>query len=382
MHSDRKTVFLVDDDLTNLKVGDDALSGAYNVFTFNSGARLLKMMEKRLPDLILLDVEMPGMDGYETIKRLKSQRVTSQIPVIFLTGKSDGESELKGLSLGAIDYIFKPFSPPLLRKRLEVHLLVEAQKLELLNFNNNLQKMVEAKTRTVLELQNAILQTMAELVERRDSVTGGHIERTQNYLRILLHALLESGLHKKEVLSWDLNLVLQSTQLHDVGKIGIKDYILLKPGRLTKEEFEKIKAHTTYGEEVIDAIKRSTTERAFLDYAKVLAGAHHEKWDGSGYPRGLKGAQIPLLGRALAVVDVYDALVSDRPYKKAYTHEQAVGIISDSKGTHFDPDLVDLFSTVADRFYEITSLNKPADLALEKTGRLSWVVSFPAGAGD
>jgi putative two-component system response regulator len=298
---------------------------------------------------------MPDMNGYETIKRLKAKQEISHIPVIFLTAKSDGESELEGLSLGAIDYIVKPFSPPLLLKRIEVHLLVESQKQELINFNTNLLEMVEAKTKTVVDLQNAVLKTMAELVECREDITGGHIERTQNYLRVLLFALIERGLYKEETSTWNMNLVLQSTPLHDVGKVVIKDCVLLKPGKLTAEEYEHIKKHTIFGEEVIDRIKKNTAEQAFLDYAKVFAGSHHEKWDGSGYPRGLVGEEIPLLGRAMAIADVYDALVSARPYKNALSHEEAVCTITDSKGTHFDPSLVDIFLSVSDKFKEISS---------------------------
>ena len=358
MGSDRKTIFLVDDDITNLTIGDNILSEFYNVFTLNSAKLLFKMLEKHIPDLILLDVEMPEMNGYETIKLLKEKEKTGHIPVIFLTAKSDSENELEGLSLGAIDYIIKPFSPPLLLKRIEVHLLVESQKKELINFNNNLQEMVETKTKTVIELQNAILRTMAELVECRDDITGGHIERTQSYLGVLLDALLEHGLYKEEISSWNLNLVLQSTQLHDVGKIIIKDYILQKPGKLTEEEYEKIKEHTTFGEEIIERIKKNTTEQTFLDYAKVFAGSHHEKWNGTGYPRGLKGAEIPLLGRIMAIADVYDALVSDRPYKKALTNEEAIKIIIESKATHFDPDIAELFLGVSGKFNEIAVNNK------------------------
>ena len=359
MNFDRKTIFFVDDDITNLTVGDEILSEFYNVFTLNSGVLLLKMLNKLSPDLILLDVEMPEMDGYETIRRLKSNNGTCNIPVIFLTAKSDSESELLGLSLGAIDYIIKPFSPPLLLKRIEVHLLVQSQKQQLINFNEKLQEMVDAKTKTIVELQNAILRTMAELVECRDDITGGHIERTQNYLKILLTALLEKGIDKEETASWDINLVLQSTQLHDVGKIVIKDSILQKPGKLTDEEFERIKKHTTFGELIIDKIKRSTSEIEFLNYAKVFAGTHHEKWDGTGYPNGLKGKEIPVLGRIMAIVDVYDALVSKRPYKGALSHEAAVDIIKNERGTHFDPELIDLFLGVADKFREVTDNLKP-----------------------
>jgi len=350
MSIDRKTIFLVDDDVTNLTQGKNALTEHYKVFTLASGERLLNMLEKNIPDLILLDVEMPDMNGYEIIKIIKSKKETEHIPVIFLTSKNDDNSELEGLSLGAIDYIGKPFSIPLLLKRIEVHLLVESQRQELKNYNDRLQEMVTAKTKSVVKLQDAILKNMVELVERRDYTTGGHIERTTRYLGILLNAMKKNGLQKEAISSWDLDLVLQSARLHDVGKIAIKDSVLQKAGSLTKEEFDEIKKHTTVGEEVIEKIKKNSEEQAFLEHAGIFAATHHEKWDGSGYPRGLKGDDIPLQGRLLAIADVYDALVSDRPYKKAFTHEEAVKIIADGKGKHFDPVLTDLFLSVSDEF--------------------------------
>ena len=358
MSAERKTIFLVDDDATNLVVGKTALIDHYNILTMDSGARLLKILEKNIPDLILLDVEMPEMNGYEIIKIMKSRRETENIPIIFLTAKSEIDSELEGLSLGAIDYIIKPFSAPLLLKRIEVHLLVEAQKHELMNYNNRLQEMVDTKTKSVLRLQNAILSTMSELVEQRDSATGGHIERTTLYLGILLKEMIRLNLYKDKMALWDLDLVQQSAQLHDVGKIAIKDSILQKPGRLTPEEFEEIKKHTTVGEEIIEEIKRKSEEQVFLEHAGIFAATHHEKWDGSGYPRGLKGEEIPLQGRLLAVVDVYDALVSERPYKEALSHEQAVDIIKKGKGSHFDPQMVDLFLNVADELKSVASLKE------------------------
>jgi len=350
---ERKTIFIVDDDVTNLTIGSDTLSDSYNIFTFISGRLLLKKLEKYMPDMILLDVDMPEMDGYEVIKKIKGDGKTSHVPVIFLTAKNDCESELEGLSLGAIDYIIKPFSPPLLRKRIEVHLLVESQKHELQDFNKNLKRMVEAKTRTVTELQNAILNTMTKLVDRRDDITGGHIDRTQRYMQVLLEKMPDDDQYRDESTTWDMELVVQSTRLHDIGKIAIKDNILLKPGKLTDEEFEVIKTHTSIGEEAITEIENNTTEHKFLEYSKVFAATHHERWDGSGYPRGLKGGETPLLGRAMALVDVYDALVSVRPYKEPFSHEKAVEIISEESGTHFDPGIVDLFLSVSDQFKQI-----------------------------
>ena len=360
MDTKRKTIFLVDDDMTNLTIGKKALAGAYNVFTLNSGAVLLEMLENIRPDLILLDVNMPEMDGYEAI-RLVKQGSHADIPVIFLTALSNEEMEIKGLSLGAIDYITKPFSAPLLLKRLEVHLLVEeqkrelvAQKRELLFFNNNLTQMVDEKAGTVIELKNAILSTMAELVEYRDEITGGHIIRTQRYIKVLMDAMKNEQVYPDEVSALDEELVLQSCQLHDVGKIAVKDSILSKPSKLTQEEFETIKAHTTFGEKVIMQLKEKTRDSDFLEYARIFAISHHEKWDGSGYPKALKGEEIPLLGRMMAVGDVYDALVEARPYKTAYSHEKAVQIIQEGDGTHFDPALINLFNKIHHEFDKIS----------------------------
>ena len=343
MKNGRSIVIIVDDDITNLTIAKNTLTENYDAFTVPSGKKLFQLLEKLTPNLILLDVEMPEMDGYEVIERLKSNEATAEIPVIFVTANIDPESEVEGLSLGAIDYITKPFSRELLLKRIEVHLLVEAQRLELKNYSQNLEKMVSQKTKTVFELQSAILKTVAELVESRDNITGGHIERTQSYLKLLVDCLLEHGICTEELSAWDINLFVTSSQLHDVGKISIKDSILMKPGKLTDEEFEEMKKHAVYGIDIVEKIEASTPESAFLRHAKILAGSHHEKWNGSGYPYGFKGEEIPLQGRLMAIVDVYDALTNDRPYKKAFPHEEAVKIIRDGLGTHFDPVLGDIF---------------------------------------
>jgi putative two-component system response regulator len=294
----------------------------------------------------LLDVKMPGMDGYEAIRRLKANKNTADIPVVFLTSLNNEEMELKGLSMGAVDYIAKPFSAPLLLKRIEILLLVESQKRELLFFNNNLNQLVEEKTQTVTELKDTILSTMAELVECRDEVTGGHIARTQYYVKTLLRGMKAYGVYEAELADIDEGLAVQSCQLHDVGKIAISDAILLKPDKLATDEFEKIKEHTVFGEKVILQLKARTLDGGFAEYARIFAISHHEKWDGSGYPYGLAGEAIPLLGRIMAIADVYDALVEPRPYKEPYTHDEAVQIILGGRGKHFDPALVDLFEKV------------------------------------
>lgn len=355
MDAGRKTIFLVDDDATNLMVGKNVLSKTYNVFTLNSGPRLFKFLERVKPDLILLDITMPEMSGYEVMKQLKSDLDTASIPVIFLTALDSEETEFEGLSLGARDFVTKPFLPTLLLKRIELHLLVESQRQELVNYNNNLEEMVEEKIKTVVELKNVVLKTMAELVEYRDEITGGHVDRTQRYVKVMIDGMRENCVYLDEVNSWDEALVLQSSQLHDVGKISIKDSILFKPGKLTVEEFEEIKGHTTFGEKVITNLIDSTTDSGFLEYARIFAISHHEKWNGKGYPNGLAGEDIPLLGRMMAIADVYDALVTDRPYKRAFSHEEAVKIITEDSGTHFDPALIEVFLGAHDKFRRISS---------------------------
>jgi len=343
MEENKEIIVMVDDDLTNLNVARNNLSGIYSIVTVPSGEKLFSLLDKITPSLILLDIEMPDMNGYEVIKRLKVNEKTAHIPVIFLTAKIDPSSEIEGLNLGAVDYITKPFSRELLVKRINLHLLIEKQKIELLKYSLTLESEVGKQTQTVLELQNAIIKIIAELVECRDSITGGHIERTQHYIRLLVDFLVEHDIYADEISTWDIDLFVMSSQLHDVGKITIRDDILMKPGKLTAEEFEEIKFHTIAGVDIIRRIEENTTESEFLVYAAALAGSHHEKWDGTGYPYGLKETEIPLHGRLMALVDVYDALTNDRPYKKAFTHEEAIDIIKDGNGTHFDPEIANIF---------------------------------------
>jgi putative two-component system response regulator len=352
MQYERKKVILVDDNPINLKLARNTLMGKYDVFTVPSAEKLFQLLEKTLPDIILLDVLMPEMSGYEAIGILKKDPRTADIPVLFLTSKSDTSSELEGFTLGAVDYIAKPFSPQLLLKRVDVHVLVESQKKELKHINENLQQIVDEKTSAVLELQNAVLKTMSNLVECRDDVTGGHVERTERFLGLLVDEMLRLGVYKDVLDTWDIKLFLQSAQLHDVGKIAIRDNILMKPAPLTKEEFEEMKKHTSFGETVIEKIQQGARESVFLTHAKIMAGTHHEKWDGLGYPRGIAGSNIPLQGRLMAVVDVYDALISERPYKKAFPPQEAVRIITEGSGIQFDPALMDVFVAAAGRFHK------------------------------
>ncbi|MDR1731114.1 MAG: response regulator [Synergistaceae bacterium] len=363
-------VLAVDDSAANLKLVKNALTKKFAVFTVPSARKMFAFLESEtdlLPDLILLDIAMPEMSGYEAIKRLKEDERTRNIPIIFLTAHDSPEKEIEGLTLGAVDYVAKPIIPPILLQRVGVHITLErqrqklamqakeleSQRLALVQFNESLQSLVEEKSGDVIQLQNVILQTVVNLVENRDDITGRHIERTQKDLKIMVDGLKAMGLYQEQVEAWNVDVLLQSSLLHDVGKIAVSDTILNKPGKLTPEEFEEIKKHPVAGARIIDNIMASVNDGTFLNYARIFAEAHQEKWDGSGYPYGLSGENIPLEGRIMDVVDVYDALISERPYKKAFSHDAAVEIIRNGKGTHFDPVLVDVFLTVADKFRDV-----------------------------
>jgi putative two-component system response regulator len=350
MVNNRKVIFLVDDNPTNLAAGKNMLKDDYKVYPIPSAEIMFDLLENVEADLILLDIEMPDMDGYEAIKKLKASEKYEDIPVIFLTMKTDEGSELEGLSLGAIDYVTKPFNAPLLLKRIANHLDSQMQKRDLKMLNDNLEELVRLKAKEVIELQNAVLNTVADLVEFRDEITGGHVIRTQRYLELLINEMLDKGLYADEVKQWDMEYLLPSAQLHDVGKIGISDVILNKPGKLTDEEFEIMKKHAELGVQTIKQIEEKAPHSDFLRHARLIAGSHHEKWDGSGYPAGLSGQDIPLEGRLMAIADVYDALISVRPYKKAFSTDDARRIIEEGRGTQFDPALVGIFLSVADSF--------------------------------
>jgi putative two-component system response regulator len=302
---------------------------------------MFSFLEKIRPDLILLDIEMPEISGIEALQRLKSNYLYADIPVIFLTGRVEADIEAFGFELGAVDFIPKPFSAPVLLNRVKTHLDID--------------DLIQERTAQLRRLQNGLVHVLADMVENRDKTTGGHIERTMAYIKILLTAMKERGIYADEIHSWDFDTTISSVRLHDVGKIVITDRILNKAASLTYEEFDEMKTHATEGERIIDKMIKSTGEMEFLHNAKLFAGYHHERWDGSGYRRGLKGAEIPLQGRIMAVVDVYDALISERPYKKALTSEEAIDIIMADRGKYFDPKIVDVFFDVKDLFREVSA---------------------------
>jgi len=342
----QKTIFVVDDSEINLSMAKDALKEHYRVMTMPSAAKMFTILEKRVPDLILLDIEMPDMDGFEALRQLKATSTQADIPVIFLTSMTDAEVEVRGFQMGVVDFISKPFSAPALINRLKTHLdidgLIRERTLQL-----------QHKTTQLQTLQNGIVSVLAGMVESRDKVTGDHIGRISAYIRILITGMINKGVYADELKELDLDMIISSARLHDVGKIAISDVILNKPGKLTYEEFEIMKTHCAAGEYVIDQISALTDDVEFLRYAKIFVGSHHERWDGLGYPRGLLETDIPLLGRIMSIVDVYDALTSERPYKKAFEADKAIRIVMEGSGTQFDPRIADIFFEVNEQFKDI-----------------------------
>jgi len=354
-------VLLVDDNTANLQVLRENLDGlGYKLLIAKNGRTALDIVRKAHPDLVLLDIMMPEMDGYEVCRRLKSAEETRHIPVIFLTAMADAEDEAKGLALGAVDYITKPINPELVRARVRNH-------LELKRHRDHLEQLVRVKTREVQLTQAVMIESLATLAEYRDPETGGHIKRTQNYVKALAVKLKGHPRFRDLLDEQTIELLYLSAPLHDMGKVGVRDHILLKPGRLEDAEFAEMKKHTLFGEEALRITEQKLGQSTFLRHAREIAGSHQEKWDGSGYPRALKGEAIPVSGRLMALADVYDALISKRVYKPPFPHAQAVQI-QEGRGTHFDPDVVDAFLALEDTFRNIALTFADCDEEREALG--------------
>jgi len=344
------TVLVVDDTPDNLAMMAELLGERYRVKVANSGERALKAMQADpLPDLVLLDIMMPGMDGYEVCRRLKASALTRDVPVIFLTARSDVQDERMGLEMGAVDYITKPISPPILQARVQTHLALKATADFLRNKNDYLEREVALRTLELQALQDVTIIALASLAETRDAETGNHIRRTQLYVKALAEQLRRHPRFEPVLTATMIELLYKSAPLHDIGKVAVPDHVLLKPGRLTTDEFAVAKTHAIAGRKAIEGAERRLGMRVrFLDVAKDMAGSHHERWDGTGYPQGLAGDDIPVAARLMAVADVYDAVISVRPYKTAGTHEQGCNAIIRGRGTQFDPLVVDAFIEVAE----------------------------------
>jgi len=367
-----KTIFVVDDSDVNLITAEKALTGHYDVFTLPSAEAMFTFLNDIRPDLILLDIKMPDIDGFEALRRLRANPTYANIPVMFITATNDPATESYGFELGAIDFIIKPFSSQVLLSRIKTHLDVEG-------LIQDRTSQLNSHAERLQLMKKSIVTLMANMVENRDTLTGKHVERTSIYVKVLIEAMLERGIYTDEMQKWNIDItsassvlhdvgiaaslykesegsledLVHSVRLHDIGKIVISDLILNKNGKLTDEEFNLMKTHTIEGEKIIDSIIAETGNEFFLDNAKLFAGYHHEKWDGTGYPRALKGADIPLQGRIMAIADVYDALVSTRPYKEAFSHEKSMQIIKENAGTQFDPQIVEVFLEIHEKFAEI-----------------------------
>ena len=366
---EKPTILVVDDTPDNLMLISTLLKRFYKVKVANSGEKALSIAQSEFkPDLILLDIMMPEIDCYEVCRRLKANDTTKDIPVIFLTAKSDANNETKGFELGAVDYITKPISLQVVLARVKTHLDMERMQVFLRDQNSFLELEVAKRTVEITAIQDVTIHVLASLAETRDSDTGNHIRRTQHYVKVLaehlrFHSRFSHFLDNDKIIT----ILFKSAPLHDIGKVGIPDKILLKPGKFTVEEFEIMKSHTVLGRDsILQAERELGLEVPFLKYAKEIAYSHQEKWDGSGYPQGLAGDDIPISARLMAVADVYDALISRRVYKEGMSHERAVQIITDGRGSHFDSDMVDAFLELQNEFQAIAARYVDTDTDMAK----------------
>lgn len=332
----QRHVVIVDDDPVNLMLAKQVLSTQYQLTTLTSGAALLSLLEDNIPDMILLDILMPKMDGYEVIKMLHEHEEWKDIPVIFLTGQKDIQSERDGFALGAKDFITKPFDNVVMMSRIHMQ-------MELHQYQTQLQQIIDKKANEVENLQHVITVSWAEVIESRDGTTGSHVRNTTRYFHALLEATCATSKYKNLFSSEQISILLRSSSLHDIGKIGISDLVLKKQGPLDKEEYSYMKLHARIGADMVQKIIDNTNADQFLIYAREMALHHHERWDGCGYPEGLKGEEIPIFVRILTIVDVFDALTAIRPYKRAFTFEESISIMEEERGKFYCPELFDIF---------------------------------------
>lgn len=342
----QKHIVIVDDNPVNLDLAENVLKDSFKLSKLISGEQLLKFLSRIKPDMILLDIQMPGMDGYEIMQRIKQNPEWENIPVIFLTGQKDVDSEREGFRLGAKDFITKPFDNVVMLSRIR-------SQMELHQYRVGLEDVIFKKTKTIENLQHLITVSWAEMIESRDGTTGSHVRNTTRYFEELLNIIAEEPEYKEKMTEDIKNDLLRASSLHDIGKIAISDVVLKKPGSLTKEEYDDMKQHSKIGGDMIQKIIEETQPEEFLLYAKDMALLHHEKWDGTGYPTGLKGEEIPIYVRILSIADVFDALTSVRPYKKAFTLQEAMSIMLDERGEFFSPELFDIFQAHSESLQQI-----------------------------
>ena len=332
----RKHIIVVDDNPVNLDLAESVLQADYRLTKLESGEALLSLLERTMPDMILLDIQMPGINGYDTLKKIREYEEYRSIPVIFLTGQNDIQSERLGFRLGAKDFIRKPFDHVVMSSRIR-------SQMELYQYQTELQEIIHEKTAEVEDLQHVITVSWAEIIESRDGTTGSHVRHTTNYYNALLEVLRQTPAYQENISKESLPDLLRASALHDIGKIGISDMVLKKPAALTREEFDYMKTHTQIGADMIQKIIDSSRADRFLQYAHDMALYHHERWDGTGYPCGLREDEIPLYVQILTIADIFDALTAVRPYKRAFTFEEALEIMNKDRGCFYSPELLDVF---------------------------------------
>ncbi len=350
-------ILIVDDTPANLSLLANLLKPSYDIRVANNGAKAIELAQiEPLPDAILLDVMMPNVDGWTVCEKLKAIKATTHIPILFLTAKNSLQDEEHGLNLGAVDFISKPISPPIVLARLRTHLQNREYQKLLEDKAGWLEMEVQKKLSMINRLQEASITVMVSLAEFRDECTGWHIKRTQEFVKALAQELATLHIFKNILTPDHIEKLFKSAPLHDIGKIAIPDHILLKPAKLTVDEFEVMKSHAKKGADMLGKAQQYTSDDSgYFQAAIEIAHYHHEKWDGSGYPANLVGEAIPLAARIMAIADVYDALTSARPYKYPFSHEVAYDMILDGSGTHFDPAVVSAFVKCRSRFVEIAS---------------------------
>jgi putative two-component system response regulator len=349
------TVMVVDDTPANLKLLEELLVAKnYRVLEFPNGAMALAAAAREPPDLILLDIMMPGMDGFEVCRRLKADPGLRDIPVIFISAAEDTANKIRAFGEGGVDYVSKPFQEEEVLARVNAHINLRRMRIELEKHNFHLEELVQEKIREISDSQLSTIVALSKLAEYRDDDTGQHIERTRTYCRALTEKLRENPRYGSDISDAYVENIDHAASLHDIGKVGISDSILLKPGKLTPDEFETMKIHTLIGAKTLQSVKDRYPQNTFIDIGIALTRSHHEKWDGSGYPDGLAGEDIHLCGRIMAVADVYDALRSRRPYKEPFSHDKSCEIIREGSGRHFDPAVVKAFLALERQFAEVS----------------------------
>lgn len=338
--NNKKTILMVDDIALNHATAADVLGDNYNLLTARSAEEGFRILKDTIPDLILLDIIMPEVSGMEMLATLKATPLYKNIPVIFLTADTSPEAEIEGFNLGIVDYITKPFVPAVMRKRIETQ-------IDLAEYRNHLEEKVSTKMAEMEQMYDLIAASFAGLVESRDGITGGHLKNTSIYFTEFIRHLKTLPEYKTELTDSIVKKAIRSAPLHDVGKIAIKDCVLQKADALTSDEFDQMKYHSIIGGDIFEFLEERIPDKEFAHIAGQIAKYHHEKYDGSGYPNGLKGEEIPLVSRIMSIVDVYDALTSKRPYKEPYSHEKTMAMIVEKSGTHFDPELVSHFLNIS-----------------------------------